>query len=295
VVDDARVDQRVTGAIVQQRLGWRVAYADNGLEALAAIDRERPALVLTDLNMPEMNGLELVEAIRDRHPGLPVVLMTAYGNEELAVQALHGGAASYVTKQRLEHDLPDTLKRVLAVAQANQQHHQLLASLDEVEFDFHLDNDPALIPALLAHLQPYFAGLDLFDQTGRVQAGMAVEEALLNALYHGNLQVPVSLRESDSKTYYRLAEDRTRLPPYRDRRLHVNVKLSRPSARFVIADEGPGFDRTQLPDPKDPTNMEKGGRGLFLIEAFMDLVSYSRSGNQLTLVKRRETSRSREA
>ena len=60
-----------------------------------------PALVLTDLIMPEMNGLELVKAIREHHPFVPVILMTSKGNEEIAVQALQGGAASYVPKSQL--------------------------------------------------------------------------------------------------------------------------------------------------------------------------------------------------
>src|SRR4051812_7121048 len=94
VVDDAPVDRRKAGGLVEQALGWRVIDADHGLSALAAIERDRPQIVLTDLQMPQMNGLELVEAVKCKYPLIPVVLMTAFGSEEIAIQALQKGAAS---------------------------------------------------------------------------------------------------------------------------------------------------------------------------------------------------------
>src|SRR4051812_43723930 len=116
VVDDISVDRRKAGGIVEQNLGWSVIYADHGLSALAAIERDRPRIVLTDLQMPQMNGLELVEAVKRKHSLVPVVLMTAYGSEDIAIEALRQGAASYVPKNRLTRDLAQTLEQVLAAA-----------------------------------------------------------------------------------------------------------------------------------------------------------------------------------
>src|SRR5262245_42134375 len=116
VVDDAPVERRKAGGLVEESLGWRVAYAENGVQALEAIKQEAPDIVLTDLQMPEMGGLELVKAIRGHFPTLPVVLMTAHGSEEVAIQALRQGAASYVPKRGLSRDLAQTLEQVLAAA-----------------------------------------------------------------------------------------------------------------------------------------------------------------------------------
>jgi anti-sigma regulatory factor (Ser/Thr protein kinase) len=117
---------------------------------------------------------------------------------------------------------------------------------------------------------------------------VALEEALANALYHGNLEVSSSLREDDDRAYYALVEQRVRESPYRDRRIHVEAKLSREQAVFVIRDEGCGFDPALLPDPTDPANLEKSsGRGVLLMRTFMDEVCYNNVGNQVTLCKRR--------
>ena len=75
--------------------GFGVETVANGVEALRAIERQAPDLLLTDLEMPEMNGLKLVEAVHRRFPWVPVVLMTAFGSDEVAARALEAGAASY--------------------------------------------------------------------------------------------------------------------------------------------------------------------------------------------------------
>ena len=108
IVDDSPLERRFVGNLVEQRLGLPVAYAANGFEALKMLKCGLPAAVLTDLQMPKMDGLELVDHIRVNYPLVPVVLMTAYGSEEIAIQALQAGAASYVPKRSLDRDLAET-------------------------------------------------------------------------------------------------------------------------------------------------------------------------------------------
>src|SRR5262245_49554999 len=117
IVDDSPLDQQLAGRLLQKGAGadWfgadglSLAYAGNGLEALQVIGKDSPDLVLTDLHMPEFNGLQLVEEVKLRHPQVPVVLMTAHGSEEVALQALRSGASSYVPKKNLAQDLLDTV------------------------------------------------------------------------------------------------------------------------------------------------------------------------------------------
>jgi CheY-like chemotaxis protein len=290
VVDDAPVDRRLTGALVERTTGLKAVYAANGLEALEVLKREAPAVVLTDLRMPQMDGLQLVEQMRVEHPGVPVVLITAVGSEETAIAALRGGAVSYVPKRNQERELRQVLPQVLAAARVDRRRQQLLECLTHLDCRFVLGNDPALVPVLVAHLQEHVARLGLCDANGKIRLGVALEEALLNGLLHGNLEVGPELRQ-DGLAFHRLAQERRGQAPYRDRRLHVHFRLSPDEATFVIRDEGPGFDPSQLPDPTDPEGLlEPGGRGLLLIRTFMDEVRHNAKGNEITLVKRREAS-----
>jgi CheY-like chemotaxis protein/anti-sigma regulatory factor (Ser/Thr protein kinase) len=287
VVDDAPVDRLMTGALIEQMTGWGAVYAESGEEALAAIAREQPRIVLTDLNMPGMNGLELVAEVHSQYPAVAVVLMTAYGNEEIALQALREGAASYVPKKSLESDLASTLEQVAAAAQVEHRHQRLLERLAQAELQFVLDNDRLLVPPLVAHLRTYLDRLGLCNETTLTRVCIAIEESLLNAIFHGNLELSSELRQDGEEAYYRLAEERRGKSPYRERQVYCNARLSPQEFCVTIRDQGPGFDPSTLPDPTDPANLGRvGGRGLLLIRTFMDSVTHNMTGNEITLVKR---------
>src|SRR5262245_28934768 len=114
VVDDSEFDRQLVTRLLAPLPGIRVVLAADGREGLAAIAREAPSVILTDLVMPDMGGLELVQRVRAEHPEISVILMTAFGSEEVAMQTLRAGAANYIPKLNLARDLPSTLRRVLA-------------------------------------------------------------------------------------------------------------------------------------------------------------------------------------
>jgi CheY-like chemotaxis protein len=288
IVDDSPVERRLVSAIVARRAGLRPVMIASGREALDLIARDVPAAVVTDLQMPGMNGLELVEAIRKDYPGLPVVLMTAYGSEDIAIRALRAGAANYVPKKALARELAETLDAVLAASANDGRRRKLRRCVESTRSRFRLSNDPELIAPLIALLQEGLDGLGLCDSNTITRVGVALQETLANALYHGNLEVSSELRQEDERVFYAEADARRRQAPYRDRTIHVEADLDRDAATFRIRDEGPGFDTARLDAPFDPESlMRVGGRGLILIRSFMDEVRYNARGNEITLIKRR--------
>lgn len=287
IVDDSPVDRRLAQGLLEKNPHLRFAFATDGAEALKQIKAAPPDLVLTDMQMPVMGGLELVRSVRENFPLVPVILMTAQGSEEIAVQALSLGAASYVPKARMARELLPTAEMVLATARAERHHARLLGSVTHNEWTFVLDNDPSLVPAAVDHVQQHITRMELFDETDRIRIGVALEEALLNALYHGNLELSNDLRESDEAAYYAQANQRRREQPYGSRTTRFEASLSRREAVFVVRDGGSGFDPSIVPDPTDATNLERlSGRGLLLIRTFMDEVRHNQCGNEVTMVKR---------
>ncbi len=288
VVDDSAFERRRIGQLLEPMPYIRVVYAADGREALDVIPTLAPSVILTDLVMPDLGGLELVRRVRAEHPEISVILMTAFGSEEVAMQTLRAGAANYIPKRDLARDLPATLRKVIDAACVTRERTRILRSLVRRDSAFRLACDLGLIAALLELIQEELDGLDFGDSTGRLQISVALQEALTNALFHGNLEVASDLRQEDERLFDELAEQRMCQEPYCSRHIRVQVQLDRDAARFVVADDGPGFDTTLFDRPIQPEDFSRiGGRGLLLIRTFMDQVAFNASGNEITMLKSR--------
>jgi CheY-like chemotaxis protein len=278
--------------LMLENAGHGVILAKNGREALGTLSQTAADLVVTDLKMPEMDGLHLVEAIRTQHPLVPVILMSAHGSEEIAAEALQRGAASYVPKRRMARDMVRTIGNVLAVSGAGggRSTRRRPEGWTRTESHYVIDNDITLIPELVSYLSENAARMRLCDGTGLIRVNVALCEALTNAILHGNLELDSTIREESEAMFYNLARARREHVPYGDRRVHLIEREDADEVTYVIRDEGPGYDPADLPDPSDPTTLERAsGRGLLLIRTFMDEVSHNAAGNEITMVKRRES------
>jgi CheY-like chemotaxis protein len=295
VVDDSPFDRHLTGRLLakEKELDWVIEYAENGREALAFMEDVVPHVVVTDLIMPEMDGLELVAAIRAAHPEVPVILMTGQGSETLALEALERGAANYVPKGQLADKLAHTVKQVLAVARADSSYQRLTECFVTNQLTVELDNDPALISPLVDVVQRMLTDMRFCDAPERVHLGIALEEALLNAFCHGTLALPAehvqqARAELSQGRVAPVIQDRWDHPSCRDRKVFVEVQIGRQEARFVVRDQGSGFAQAAVPQRRDPKTLERGqGRGLVLMRHFMDEVAFNDKGNEVTLVKHR--------
>ncbi len=289
VVDDSPVDRRLAGRLIEKVGDMEVFYAPDGKAALEAVEEHLPDLVVTDMQMPELDGFGLVEALKAQYPLIPVILMTAAGSEAIAVKALQAGAASYVPKTALADDLGDVTARVLYMSRTQRTQTRLLNRVKRSTTEYEVENDRELVLMLSSQLQQQFNAMKICTDTEGLRIGIALEEALLNAFYHGNLECSSKMRDEDCESYAALAIQRCGESPYRERRIHITVSLSRDEANWVIRDEGPGFDPKSLPDPTDPEYLERPhGRGLMLMRTFMSEVTYNAKGNEVRMTKRRK-------
>ncbi len=287
IVDDSPIDRALVSGLLKARKECQILEASNGVEGLALIESQQPQLVLTDLQMPEMNGLELVTIIKERFPNIPVILMTAQGSEEIAALALQKGAASYVPKRRLADDLVLTLERVETTSREERRRSLLMHHMTDTDTRFTLQSDPELVRMLVSHVLDQLRCIPLGDETERLRVGIAVEEGLNNALYRGNLQVLPEQGLRDRRRQSEVASQRLFEQPYCDRKIFVHFQITPQEARFVIRDEGPGFKVSECKSDKLLSAADHSqGRGIVLMRSIMDEVSFNAHGNEVTLVKR---------
>ncbi len=287
VVDDCKEDRELAGECLREH-GMIPVYATNGREAVAAIEKDHPDAVLTDLHMPIMGGLELVRFVRSNYVGLPVVLLTSQGSEDIAISALRAGALSYVPKGSLRKNLCDVMAMVVAAVEEMRYRERTRTLLDQSEATFLLGYETDGPGALISHLEGNLRQINFCDDTELFQIGTALAEAISNAVDHGNLELDSRLRENGHGAYASLRHERSAQAPYRDRRVRVTERLAPDLVQYQVLDQGKGFDVSSVPDPLQPDCLLKvSGRGLLLVRTFMDEVTFNHAGNEVTMTRRR--------
>ncbi|HBE94290.1 MAG TPA: hybrid sensor histidine kinase/response regulator [Desulfovibrio sp.] len=112
--------------------GYRVHTARTGEEALAVFDRVRPSLVLTDIKMPGMDGIELLERLKHRDPDVEVIMITGHGDIDLAIQSIQHEAADFVTKPINDAILGIALKRARERLDMRRRLRQYTTNLEQL-------------------------------------------------------------------------------------------------------------------------------------------------------------------
>jgi len=134
VVDDEKRMRHIL-QLMLEREGFRTEQAENGKEALNMLKQKRFDMAITDLKMPEMDGMSLLEEAKKIDPDFPIVVITAYGTIENAVEAMKKGAIDYITKPFEGEKILITVKRCLKLSRLREEVKVLKEELMK-HFDF---------------------------------------------------------------------------------------------------------------------------------------------------------------
>ena len=286
VVDDDPVTLECLEETVRL-LGLGVCAASDGAQALQMFEEQQPSLVMTDVRMPNMDGLALTHQIKARRPECPVIIVTGYGDESTAVAALKAGASDYLHKPFQISELKNTLQRTLSLIRARSMEAQALLSLTKLTWSFEIENDlEALGGILTVMLRPVDVWLPESDQ---LHVRMGLQELLINAIEHGNLGISAEEKREAlmNDTYDDLLEARRNLPIHAARRVSVWMEHDPVNHLFHcrIRDEGDGFDWTPLlqGDAEAIPSLAGSGRGIFLVKTLIPQIEYFGRGNEVAL------------
>jgi len=130
IVDD-EADIALILKLQLEDAGYRTARARDGLEALEVLAREHYDLVLLDIRMPRLDGIEVLERIRSDWPDLVVVMMTAHGSEDIAVEAMKKGAVDYISKPFSSDDMKKRVERAIQYNRTRLENERLQREVEE--------------------------------------------------------------------------------------------------------------------------------------------------------------------
>lgn len=168
VVDDAQLSREAISSFLNES-GFKTEAHANAFSALEALDNGHWDLVLTDLRMPSMDGLQFLKEIKARSPETAVIIMTAYGTVETAVSAIRDGALDYVTKPFHSEQLRMRVERLQELLKARREIDSLRRNLGVSSSFGGLVGDSAAMKKILQHIEQFAdrpANILLTGETG---------------------------------------------------------------------------------------------------------------------------------
>ncbi|RMF58945.1 MAG: sigma-54-dependent Fis family transcriptional regulator [Calditrichaeota bacterium] len=145
IVDDEQDSLDLMHELFEQN-GYETFTAHNGVEALEIIRENEPDIMISDMVMPEMGGLELMDVVSQKYPDISVIMITAYGTIETAVEAMRKGAKDYILKPlRLEEILAkvETISQLKFLQRENRQLRENLS--EKYNFDKIIGKNPKML------------------------------------------------------------------------------------------------------------------------------------------------------
>lgn len=273
--------------------GYQMYTASNGKEALEIIGKEELDLVVSDIQMPKMDGLELVCELSRTRSDLPVILITGYGTTNMVIEAMKNGAADFLLK-------PIDIKKLARTIKENID--KTLSSWKEELKPFLHGAFSYKLPVSSYHLLGVLSRRigDMIFEYGYIEAKhrhvvkMMLYEAFSNTMFQGSLEISNGLLDDnvDDSSFMDEIQQRVQDQKHINKSIEVEAVLGKEQLNLIIRSDGYGLDwQKKLLEAEDLENLWRPyGRGLVLIKHMMGEGNYkvNGKGNILTLIFQRK-------
>jgi YesN/AraC family two-component response regulator len=286
VIDDEKSIRDMLRAGLTQ-YGYVYYEASDGRNGIEVYKRSRPDIVLTDVKMPEMSGIEVTKHLKGIEYDADVVIMTGYGSEELVIEALRSGASNYIKKPISLDELFNILDGILLKRERRKKSEIIKDVVVYEHKKLVINNDITQIWGVINQLL-----FNVPEKTGEAMLeGMrlGLYEIILNAIEHGNLGISYEEKSEaiQNNSYLELLESRSNDLVRKQKRIFIDCTTDHSGLSVEIRDQGKGFDLHEYGGLDSQEEMLRAhGRGIFLASLYFDKLEYAEPGNTVVLLKK---------
>ncbi|MBF0352511.1 MAG: response regulator [SAR324 cluster bacterium] len=260
--------------------------AVDGVDALEKYQKGHHDGVYAGLTMPKMGGIELLKELKRLNAHLPFVIISRHGDSDNILTCLNLGACDFLTKPLKNSELNQSVNRVKSLMDDSRFSVYCLENSVFESRTLEIGNDFEYINKIVSFITRNLPSYQLLEEEDLFTMNIILSEAVENAMFHGNLEISSELKKEKFEKFRQEGERRRVEEQYKARKVYIHTEITRNSVKYVIRDDGRGFDYSSIPDPKDPENLFKvSGRGILLIMNFMDEVFWNERGNEITMVR----------
>ena len=257
IIDDEEKIRNVLSKIVEQ-LDLIPLTAGDGLEALNILQSEKIDLIITDLMMPQMDGLQFIVKSREINSRIPIAVISGYGDVKNATFALTRGAFNFITKPFTIKEVENIIRKGLRLRELSLGTDKLLQNVRN-QTEITIPSYPHLIPSVIFYIVKECQWRDINNENVLNNISVCADEILTNALVHGN--------EKDPK-----------------KKISVTLNFNAEKFILTVKDEGRGFNVEKFSRQLKENHSDiPTKRGLFIVEYLVDEIFFNDKGNEITV------------
>lgn len=285
VEDDLASREYLRNAIEMEGHDYRIAV--NGSEALDIFIDFKPELILCDIQMPVMDGLELLETVRSRKSNAIFVMLTAFSTEEYAIRAFHLGANNYIKKPIRQNELLDLLTKYERIIKNRRiGNPEIPGRLSMREMKLHFKSGDGALPKVVDFLLGETGAL--FSNDEKISIELGLMELITNAVEHGNLEISSSEKQvaQQNGEFEDLVQNKLKNTVLANREVSIHFVMNEEYCEWIISDEGNGFNWRDLQNNLQEDRLyDLSGRGIFICQFLFDEMEYLGNGNTVRVRK----------
>ncbi len=272
--------------------GFVVDPAYNGSDALRKLSATNYDLVICDIEMPGITGLDFLERVRNNYGNsIDVILMTGFLDQDYFIRAIRLGASDFIRKPINAQLIIRSIKTILDRKREQNDFSDFYRHLDVTSLNFVIDPKNFSKFSISKVFNVFLANNFRFSQNILNELLICIDEMIYNAFIHGTLKLNIDERFIDRVSFQKLISDRLNDPLIAEKRIRFSISIDQIGNNIIleVEDDGDGFDHKAWIDrvkADESLNIDEHGRGISLLYHLSDELIFEDGGRKIRLAKK---------